>query len=179
MNSDKSQIVNLVASIGLALGGVFGMAGSFVAQASVRNILWEIDGLGLIVATSLLTLKYFRKGRDVVAGGFLVFAIGESVMLSGMAAGLEGSVPAFAAGTALWATALLLISLPREFSLWVRVVGGIAVVLFAITSTKIFWGEPLNPLSSPLPLFAYPFLVITFAGWIVALLREKISTKTS
>jgi hypothetical protein len=30
----------------------------------------------------------------------------------------------------------------------------------------------LLPTSSPLPFFAYPFLVLTFIGWIWTLLRE-------
>jgi hypothetical protein len=179
MNPDRDKNLNLIASAGLALGGVFGLAGTFVSQANLRNIAWEIDGLGLIMATCLLAIKYFRKGCDFIAAGFLVFAIGEAVMLSGMAAGLEGSVPAFAAGTALWATAMLLISIPHEFSLWVRLVGVIASVLFFVTATKIFWGEPLTPLSSPLPFFGYPFLVITFVGWIWTLLRENRFAKAS
>jgi len=174
----KNKNLNIIASIGLALGGVFGLAGTFVGQANLRNIAWEIDGLGLIVATSLLAIKFFRKGCDAVAAGFLVFAIGEAVMLSGQMAGLEGSTPSFAAGTALWATATLMISFPQEFSLWVRLVGFVASVLFFVTATEIFLGQPLTPLSSPLPFFAYPFLVITFVGWIWTLLRENKLPKT-
>ena len=165
--------VNVGASVGLALGAVFGMAGTFVSQANLRNLAWEIDGLGLIAATSMLAMKYFRKGCDAVAAGFLVFAIGESVMLSGMAAGLEASVPAFAAGTALWAVGILLVSFPDEFSLWVRVAGFAASAVFFTTATEIYLGLPLTPLSSPLPYFAYPLLVLTFAGWIWTLLREN------
>ena len=179
MNPDiKNKNLNVIASIGLTLGGVFGLAGTFVDQANLRNMAWEIDSLGLIVATSLLTIKFFRKGCDAVAAGFLVFAIGEAVMLSGQAAGLEGSVPSFVAGTALWATAILMISFPREFSLWVRLVGFVASVLFFVTATEIFWGQPLTPLSSPLPFFGYPFLVITFVGWIWTLLSENKLLKT-
>jgi hypothetical protein len=178
VDSDKNKTLNVIASVGLGLGVVFGPAGAFVAQLSLRNLFWEIDGLGLIAATSLLTLKYFRKGCDAVAAGFMVFAIGESVMLSGMAAGLEGSIPAFAAGTALWATGMLLISVPREFSFWVRLAGFVSCLLFVITATRIFWGESLTPLSSPLPFFGYPFLVITFIGWIWTLLRENKLGKT-
>lgn len=171
--NDRNKNLNLVASAGLALGGVLGMAGTFASRANIRNIAWEIDGLALIAATSLLAIKYFRKGCDAIAVGFLIFAIGESVMLSGMAAGLEGSVPAFAAGTALWATGMLLISFPRELSLWVRIAGFAASILFIVTATRIFWGEALTPLSSPLPFFAYPFLVLTFGGWIWTLVREN------
>lgn len=170
---DTTKILNVIASVGLALGGVFGLVGTFVGQADLRNIAWEIDGLGLIVATSLLAIKFFRKGCDAIAAGFLIFAIGESVMLSGMAAGLEGSVPSFAAGTALWATAMVLIGFPPVFSLWVRLMGFVSSILFFITATKIFWGQALTPLSLPLPFYGYPFLVITFIGWIWTLMREN------
>ena len=67
---------------------------------------------------------------------------------------------------------LLLISIPREFPLAVRVIGMASSILFFITSSRIFWGEALSPISSPLPFFAYPFLVLTFIGWIWTLLRE-------
>jgi len=162
---------NIVAAIGLALGGVFGLVGTVVTDQNLRAVSWGIDSTGLVVATALLTLKFFRKGNDFVAAGFLVFAIGEGVMLSGTAATLAESVPAFAAGTALWSAALLLTSVPREFAAWVRIVGIAGAILFAITSARIFGGEQVLPTSSPLPFFAYPFLVLTFAGWIWTLLK--------
>ena len=165
--------VNLIAALGLALGGALGMAGAMVAQQNVQAILWAIDGSGLVMAASLLTLKYFRAGDDVVAGGFLVFAIGEGVLLlSAPAAGLAGSIPAFAAGTALWGTALLLISIPKLFSLPIRILGIVSAVLFIVTAARMFWGEPLQATSTPLPAYAYPVLVATFIGWIWTLWRE-------
>jgi len=65
-----------------------------------------------------------------------------------------------------------LISIPRGFPLAVRVAGIVSSILFFITSSRIFWGETLSPISSPLPFFAYPCLVLTFIGWIWTLLRE-------
>ena len=163
--------LNVVAGIGLALGGVFGMIGTVVTQRNLQAASWGIDGVGLVVATSLLALKFFRKGNDVVAAGFLVFAIGEGILLSGTATTLAESVPSFAAGTALWSAALMLTSVPREFALWVRLAGAIGSILFAITAARIFWGEQVLPTSSPLPFFAYPFLVLAFVGWIWTLLK--------
>jgi hypothetical protein len=164
--------INVVAAIGLALGGVFGMAGTMVAEQNLRAIFWGIDSVGLVVATALLALKFFRKGNDFVAAGFLVFAMGEAVLLSGTAASLADSVPSFAAGTALWSAALLLTGLPKTFPAWVRLASIVGATLFATTSARIFWGEQLLPTASPLPYFAYPFLVLTFAGWIWTLLKE-------
>jgi len=165
--------INVVAVLGLALGAVFGMAGTFVAQPNIQALLWAIDGAGLVMAAALLTLKYLRMGHDVVAAGFLVFAIAEAVLMSGTAAGPAASVPAFAAGTALWALALLLISIPRQFALFVRLLGVVSAALFAITAARIFWGEQILPTSAPLPFYAYPILVMTFIGWIWSLLRES------
>jgi hypothetical protein len=44
--------------------------------------------------------------------------------------------------------------------------------IWLITSARIFLGEQLLPTTAPLPFFAYPFLVLTFIGWIWSLLRE-------
>jgi hypothetical protein len=170
--------IDVIAAVGLALGGALGLAGAMVTQPNVQAILWAIDGAGLVMAASMLAIKYFRTGNDVVAGGFLVFAIGEGViLLSGPAARLAGSIPAFAAGTALWGTALLLVSIPKLFALPTRILGIVSAVLFMITAARIFWGEQLQPTSTPLPTYAYPLLVATFVGWIWTLWREADGKK--
>ncbi|MGA8939073.1 MAG: hypothetical protein WB439_07905 [Acidobacteriaceae bacterium] len=165
--------LNLVAVVGLVLGAVLGMAGTMVQDPHVRACCWAIDAVGLVVATSLLAMRYFRKGNDAIAAGFLVYAIGESVMLIGTPMSLAASVPSFGAGTALWAAALLMISVPKGFAVWVRAVGVVAGVLFGITSARIFAGVEVLPTAAPLPMYAYPFLVLTFAGWIWTLVRAE------
>jgi hypothetical protein len=143
-----------------------------VAEPNLRAVFWAIDGVGLVVATAILALKFFRRGSDTVAAGFLVFAVGEGVMLSGAAAPLESMIPQFCAGAALWSAALLLTGIPKEFANWIRLVSVIGAILFAITSARILWGERILATASPLPYFAYPFLVLAFAGWIWTLTRE-------
>jgi len=117
------------------------MAGTFVTQRNLQAAAWGIDGVRLVVAAALLALQFFRKQSDLVAAGFLVFAIREGVMLSGTAATLAESAPSFAAGSALWASALLLTSVPKEFAFWVRAVGMVSSILFAVTSARIFLGR--------------------------------------
>ena len=164
-----------IAATGLFFGAAFGLAGTFVESPSLQASLWAIDSVGLVIATALLALRYFRAGSDIVAGGYLVFAIGEGVLLSGTAAGPSGSVPAFAAGTALWAAALALVSMPRVLPDWLRVLGAVAACLFAVTSASIYAGQRLLPTSAPLPFFGYPFLVATLLGWAWMLMRERSS----
>jgi uncharacterized membrane protein (UPF0136 family) len=173
MNREDSRALDVVAAAGLALGAVFGIAGTLVESAQIRQAFWAVDGIGIIVATVLLAVRFLRTRHDCVAAGFLVFAIGESLLLSGTAAGLVGSVPSFGAGVALWSTALLMTSLPRVFRTWIRLVGCVAALLFAITAGRIFWGETLLPTAAPLPSLGYPLLVLTFAGWIWTVLKER------
>jgi hypothetical protein len=172
MSTTSERTLDRIAALGLLVGSAFGLAGTFVGSPTVQASLWAIDSVGLVIATSLLTLKYYRAGSDIVAGGFLVFAIGEGVLLSGTAAGPSGSVPAFAAGTALWAAALALVSGPPVLPSWLRVLGAVAACLFAVTAGRIYAGESLLPTSSPLPFFAYPFLVATLLGWAWTLTRR-------
>lgn len=164
--------LHAVAIVGLLLGGILGMAGTFVGDPRLRIVFWGIDGLGLIVATAILSLKHFRSGDDSVAAGFLVYCIGESVMLAGTAQPLEAMVPSFAAGVALWAAALLLTGIPRKFALWARAASVIGAIAFAATFAEILCGVRIVPTSSPLPGLGFPFLVIAFCGWIWALVRE-------
>jgi hypothetical protein len=170
--------MRLVIAIGLATGGILGMVGTMVTQQNLRALAWGIDGTALVVATSLLALAHFRSGKDCIGGGFLVYAIGEAVMLGGTAGSLEASIPSFAAGTALWSAGLLLTGIPRGFAVWTRLASILAAILFAITSARIFWGEPIMPISKPLPFFAYPFLVLTFAGWIWAVFTAESGIKS-
>ena len=155
----------LTAPICLVTGAILGMAGTFVPSPSLRALLWGLDGTALIVATALLTMHHFRRGNDVVAAGFLVFVAGETLIVAGSAMDLAASGPLFAAGAGLWAASMALVSAPQVMPVWLRIVAGIGTLLFAIVAAQIFLGRPLNPLSQPLPFFAYPFLAITLFGW--------------
>jgi hypothetical protein len=176
LQRDRSQypaILDVVAAIGLAIGGALGLAGTFVGRAEFRESLWTIDGVAIVVAAALLTLKYQREGNDCVAAGFLTFIAGESLILAGNAAGLQASVPSYVGGISLWAAALIMVSAPKTFGLWMRLTAIMAALLFAVTAGLILWGAPLLPTSAPLPALGYPFLVFTFVGWIWTLLKPS------
>jgi hypothetical protein len=169
MDRAEQANLNVVATVGLGLGAVFGLAGTLVESLPLRQLFWTIDGAGLVVASALLAVWHFRRGNDLIAGGFLVFGIGQGVIVSGNAAGPAGSLPSFGGGAALWAAGLLLTSIPRHYATWVRAAGVLAAVLFAIVAARIVAGEQLFQDASPLPFFAYPILILTFVGWALAL----------
>lgn len=154
-----------VAPACLVIGALLGLAGSFAPSASLRGLAWGIDGIALIVGAALLATHFLRHGAQSVAAGFLVFIAGQTLVLSGSAMALEASAPSFAAGSGLWAAALVLISAPNVMPLPVRALGGLAALLFTATALQVFAGRSLNPLSAPLPFFAYPVFVLTLFGW--------------
>ena len=92
---------------------------------------------------------------------------------------LAASVPSFGAGTSLWGSGLVLISIPRAFPLLVRFLGLAAAVLFGATALQTFAGVQITPTTSPLPFYAYPLLVATFVGWIWTLLKTERSERSS
>lgn len=154
-----------IAAVGLVIGAALGLAGAFAHSASVRGLAWGLDGIALVMATAFLTIHHVRRGNDLIAGGFLIFAVGQGLVVSGAAMDLAASAPSFGAGSGLWATALAIISAGRSMPLWVRATGSIAAILLAVVALRIFAGDGLTPLSQPLPFFAYPFLVATLLGW--------------
>ena len=166
----------IIAVIGLLMGCVLGIAGSVVPSDTFRNITWALGSAGIIAAGGLLTMYYLRKGWDGVAAGFLLLAIGESVVFSSCATNLDDNISSFGAGTFLWALSMVALSLQKIFPLFVRFTGIIAAVLFAVVSILIFTGHPLNALAKPLPFLAYPFYAATLVGWAWTLVRRHAVT---
>jgi len=173
VNRPENRRRNRLAAAGLAVGAICGMAGSFVDHEVLRHILWMIDGVSIIVGVALLAVEHFRAGNDTVAAGFLVFLAGQALVLSGAAASLEAGNAGFAGGIAVWAAALLMISSTTTFPWWSRVTGAVAAALFIVSAVQIGRGVPIAATSAPLPSAGYPFLVLTFAGWIRTLLAGE------
>ena len=88
------------------MGCILGISGSIVPSAIFRSLAWAMGSAGLILASTLLTVYYFRKGCDVVAAGFLIYAIGESVVFSSCGIDLDDNIVSFGAGTFLWALSI-------------------------------------------------------------------------
>jgi hypothetical protein len=164
--------LRLVAAAGLVIGALLGVAGAFAPSAADRGLAWGIDGTAIVVGCALLAIHHLRQGDEQLAAGFLVFLAGETLIVSGSALPLAVAAPVFGAGAGLWAAGLALISASPAIPALVRITGGIASLLFAVTAVRIFGGAGLTPLSTPLPFGAYPFLAITLVGWAWAHARR-------
>ena len=61
--SAEHNKINIVAIFGLALGAVFGMAGTMVTQSNLRNLSWGIDSAGLVMATYFTSSEVLQTGK--------------------------------------------------------------------------------------------------------------------
>ena len=160
------------AAVALVVGAARGVAGTFTPSVTLRGLAWGVDGTALVLGSALLCAHHLRRGQDAVAAGFLVFAVGQGLILSVPAAESASSVPTFGAGTALWAAGLAALSAPAVFPTPVRALGALGAVLMAAVAVRIFLGTPLTPLASPLPFFAYPPFAAALVGLAIVHWRE-------
>lgn len=163
---------NFIASIGLVIGLVFGITGGMLKDPHWQGISYEISSLGLIYASAMLCILYFRKGADLVAAGWLLFAIGEAAMSTGTAGGQPYSQPMFASGMGIYIPALIMISIPSEYPIWARIAGIISAILFAISAGMIFSGNEVLS-THPLPTSGYSVMTIAMIGYIWRLLKKE------
>lgn len=168
----KEKSILITSATGLLIGCVLGIAGSVVPSDTFRNLAWATGSAGIILSSILLCVYYFRKGHDGVAAGFIILAIGESVVFSSSATNLDDNFSSFGAGSFLWALAIAVLSLQKVFPLFVRLTGIVGSILFAVAAVLIFTGQHVNPLTKPLPFLAYPFYSATLVGWAWTLLTK-------
>ncbi len=166
--------LNLIASVGLAIGAFFGMAGSIFTSPVLQILLYEISSVGLTAGSILLAVKFLQQKNDFLSSGFLLLAIAEAVMSAGAAAGQVDSQPSFAAGMALYVPAFLLIGFAKGFPVWTRVTIVTAAVPFLIAASIIFSGGQVLS-TSAFPGAGYGLLTVTIVGWIIFLIRENKS----
>jgi hypothetical protein len=164
--------INIIASFGLAIGAIFGMSGLVFAEPVTQLCLFVISGVGLATGVGLLAVKFMREENDLIATGFLLFAIGEAISTLNAAGDEESAVSAFAGCMLFYVVGFLLISVPARFPNWVRITGLAAAIPFLVAAARFYLGQGLDT-SDTLPGIGYSLLTITIIGWIVTLLQER------
>lgn len=154
---------------GLLVGVVLGMAGNIPTEGWLQNLLFVVSSIGLTVAGVLLVLREARRGADLVAAGFAIFAVAEIIIWVGGGTTGPASEAPFAAATLFYVPALLLISAPPRFALWARAAGVLAAVPFGIYAVVFILGG--NP-AEILEIAGYLLLSVAVIGWAVDVIRS-------
>ncbi len=146
-------------------------------QRACPNRSWRICR-HVLNRRCLIVSWFARREHTIAAVGFALLVLAEGIILSGLF--LLASAPTFpgaytfAAGVALYAVALPLISVPPAFPLWTRIVGVLAAIPFA--AHGLLWLLGHSPASSgPLASIGYVLLIVTIIGWMITVLRAAPS----
>lgn len=166
--------------VGLAIGAVLGFGGKFLPVGPPHNVAHALSSLGIIMGSALLAAWFARQGKSTVSVGFALLALAEGIILSGLF--LLASAPAFpgaytfAAGAALYAVALPLVSVPPAFPIWTRIAGALAAIPFAAHAMLWLLGRSPAP-SGPLASIGYVLFIVAIVGWIITVLRAAPSSQ--
>ena len=177
---ESSMPYRILIVVGLAIGAVLGFGGNFLPAGPSQNIVYVISSLGIIMGSALFVAWLARREHTLVAVGFALLALAESIGFSGIF--LSASAPTFpavytfAAGVSLYAVALPLISVPPTFPLWTRIVGVLAAIPFAAHALLWLLGRSPAP-SGPLATIGYVLLTVAIVGWMITVLRVAPSSQ--
>ena len=178
--TESSMPYRILIVVGLAIGGVLGFVGNFLPSGPSQNVAYALSSLGIIMGSALLATWFARQGKSTVAVGFALLALAEGIILTGIfllaSAPTFPGVYTFAAGVALYAVALPLVSVPSAFPLWTRIAGALAAIPFAAHAMLWLLGRSPAP-SGPLASIGYVLLIVAIAGWIITVLRAAPSTQ--
>lgn len=154
---------------GLLVGVVLGMAGNIPQEGWLQTVLFAVSSIGLTVAGVLLVLREARRGADLVAAGFAIFAIAEVILWTGGGSTGPGGEAPFAAAVLFYAPALLLISAPPRFAFWARAAGALAAVPFGVHAVVFLLGGTPTEI---LQITGYLLLSVAVIGWAVDVVRS-------
>jgi len=176
IESSKSHRILIVG--GLAVWVVLGLGANFLPAGPSQNIPFVMSSLGIIMSGPLLALWFARRGHSIVAVGFALLALAESMSLPGLfllaSAPTFPSAYTFAAGVTLYAVALPLASVPPAFPIWTRIAGTLAAIPFA--AHGLLWLLGRSPdTSGPLASIGYVVLAVAVVGWIITIQRAAPS----
>jgi hypothetical protein len=158
----------------LLVGAVLGFGGNFVGPRGLQSVLWGVSALGLIVGCVLLAVEHAVVGNRAAAAGFAVLALGESRVLNPTTA--PGGEASFAAGVLLYAAGLLLVSVSGWAPRWVRIVGAVAALPFAVHALLHFGGGSVDS-TGPLAATGYTLFTVTVVGWALVVARSGDSVR--
>lgn len=156
----------VVAAGGVLAGAGFGLVGGLAPIGAIQDVSYLLSSIGFVTGLVVLALRSHATRHALHAAGFLVLALGEVAMMSGFNRAADpNSAGAFAAGVALYAPGLLLVSLPRGHPIWSRVAGALAALPFGAHAILRSAGVDLDYQDLTASV-GYGLLSVAIAGWI-------------
>lgn len=165
---------------GLVIAVAGGLAGSAITGTDPKLVLFAVSSLGWVVATALLTLRHTRRSELVVAAGFLILTIAETLLWTNGRVDHPDYAVGFAGAVLYYVPGFLLLAASPVYHWVIRVLSaGATVVWAAAVIPYLFNGSHLN-YDSTISGIGYAALSATFLGvaWVTLRTPDSEVEKT-
>jgi hypothetical protein len=137
---------------------------------TIQSVLYAVSSLGWVVATAILACRHVARGEFIVASGFLVLTIAETLLWGNGRPGDPGYEPGFASGVMFYVPGLLLVGIPAVYPILVRVFAALGAAAWAVGSGIYLTGSEFSS-TDPLAFVGYILLSVAFIGVAVVTFR--------
>ena len=165
----ESKSLVMIVLTGYRLNLVFGWIGSLHAQGAVEQTLLFQAGSAFAISASVMAGRYTGlRGQHVAASGYILLGIAHGISLAAL--GKEGIDPAREATMAMpMIPALIFMLWCNLFPIWLRVVGLVPSVFFALIYVRVHLDDALVV---RMLYLGYATLQLTEVLWGVYLFRD-------
>jgi hypothetical protein len=148
------------------VNALLGFVGAFLPQFGIaQNTAWKLGEACFIAACTITGFKMAREHWDIPAAGFAMLAIAYGVFFAGQNfINASNGITMVADGVLLYLPAMFLITYYTRFPFWVRILGLIACIPFAIILILTFVTD-LNA-KRDMALFGTSFALIQITGLV-------------
>lgn len=157
----------VIVVVGLVVAVAAGIAAGGFESLAAQTSLYALSSLGWIVATAILASHHLRNGESMVAAGFLILTIAETLLWVNGYPGGPGYESGFAGGSMFYVPGVLLVCAPTAYPLLTRVLGMVAGALWAVGAVRFLTGSEFAH-TDPLAVAGYVAISAFFLGvaWV-------------
>lgn len=162
----------IVIGIGLSVAVAAGAGAGGFESVDIQVALFALSSLGWVMATGILALRHAARSQFVVAAGFLVLTIAETLLWVSGRSGDPGYETGFAGGAMFYVPGLMLVAAPGVYHWVVRAFAALGSVVWAAGSVGYLTGGSLAH-TDPVAMVGYALVSVAFIGVAVAAFRRS------
>lgn len=161
-----------IIGVGLVVAVAAGITAGGFESVDTVTVLYAISSVGWVVATALLAARHIQSGESVLAAGFIILTVAESLLWVSGRPGDPDYDAGFAGGAMFYVPGLLLIGLPSAYHWVTRLLAVAGAVVWSVAVAGYLTGSGLND-DDPVALAGYTLLSATFVGIALRVMRSR------
>jgi hypothetical protein len=160
-------VVGLLVAVGAGIA-----AGSFKSLAA-QTVLYAMSSVGWVTATSILAFKHALRSEAIVAAGFLILTVAETLLWVNGYPDSATYEAGFAGGVMFYVPGLLLAAAPTVYPRVIRLLALLAAGAWTMGTARFLLGSEFAH-ADPLAIAGYVLISSFFLGVAWATLRDRL-----